>query len=54
MMDMTDARKFTTLAFCCYKNSEEAFMILYNHALDFNLKALKFEQKRQRLSEWAN
>lgn len=29
-------------------------MILYNHALDFNLKSYKFEQKRKILSEWAN
>ena len=29
-------------------------MILYNHALDNNVKDMKFEQKKQILSEWAN
>lgn len=29
-------------------------MILYNHALDNNVKAMKFEQKKEILSDWAN
>ncbi len=54
LIEVRDARKFTVLSFCCYKNTEECFMILYNHALDNNLKNMKFEQKKQILSEWAN
>lgn len=42
-VEMRDARKFTVLSFCCYKNNEEIFMILYNHALDNNVKDMKFE-----------
>jgi ankyrin repeat protein len=52
--EVREVRRFTVLAFCCYKNSEECFMILYNHALDHNVSELRFEQKKQVLSEWAN
>lgn len=54
VIEIRDARRFTALSFCCYKNSEEAFMILYNHALDYNVQDRKFDQKRLILSEWAN
>lgn len=54
VLEIRDVRRFTVLAFCCYKNSEECFMILYNHALDNNLEEGKFEQKKQILSQWAN
>ena len=29
-------------------------MILYNHALDYNLSEMKFDQKKSKLSTWAN
>ena len=54
VIEMKDARKFTVLSFACYKNSEECFMILYNHALDKNLNGLGFDDKRLALSQWAN
>ena len=54
VVEIRDMRRFTALAFCCYKNNEECFMILYNHALDHNVKDMKFEQKRQMLAQWAN
>jgi hypothetical protein len=37
VIEMRDARRFTVLSYSCYKNLEECFMILYNHALDKNL-----------------
>jgi len=43
VIEIRDARKFTALSFCCYKNSEESFMILYNHALDYNLEDKRFD-----------
>ena len=54
VIEIRDAKCFTALSFSCYKNSEEAFMILYNHALDYNVKDRRFDQKKQILSEWAN
>lgn len=41
VIEMRDARKFTVLSYSCYKNLEECFMILYNHALDKNLADIK-------------
>ena len=41
VIEMRDARRFSVLAFACYKNNEECFMILYNHALDRNLDGIK-------------
>ena len=55
VIEMRDARRFTVLSFCCYKNNEECFMILYNHALDRNLSDVRsFENKNKVLSDWAN
>lgn len=57
VITMKDARDFTVLSYACYKNSEECFMLLYNHALDKNLTVdhtLKYQEKRQILSKWAN
>ena len=55
VIEMRDARKFTVLSYSCYKNLEECFMILYNHALDKNLSGIKnFESKNRILQEWAN
>ena len=52
---MKDARLFTVLAYACYKNFEEIFMLLFNHALDKNLKGLRnFEEKSEVLADWAN
>ena len=46
LIEMRDARLFTVLAYACYKNFEEIFMLLFNHALDKNLKGLKiFDEK---------
>jgi hypothetical protein len=43
---MREARHFTVLAYACYKNHEECFMLLYDHALDKNMKGLKnFDEK---------
>ena len=57
LIDMKDARQFTTLAYSCYKNSESCFMALYNHALTYNLskeQGFSFEAKKNLLSKWAN
>ena len=55
VIEMRDARRFTVLSFSCYKNNEECFMILYNHALDRNLSDVRsFENKNKVLSDWAN
>lgn len=54
VVQMRCARKFTVLAFCCYKNNEEIFMILYQHALENNVRGMKFDSKKQTLSNWAN
>ncbi len=56
VIEMRDARKFTVLSFSCYKNNEECFMILYDHALDKNLSEVKggFEGKNRILADWAN
>jgi len=55
LIEMRDARLFTVLAFACYKNTEECFMILYDHALDKNLTNVKkFEEKNSILTNWAN
>lgn len=55
MVEMRDARKFTVLSFSCYKNNEESFMILYNHALEKNLNTFRsFDEKNKALQAWAN
>jgi ankyrin repeat protein len=55
LIEMKDARLFTVLAYSCYKNFEEIFMLLFNHALDKNLKGLRnFEEKSEVLADWAN
>ena len=55
LIEMKDARLFTVLAYACYKNFEEIFMLLFNHALDRNLKGVRhFEEKSQVLADWAN
>ena len=55
VIEMRDARRFTVLSYSCYKNLEECFMILYNHALDKNLQGIKnFEAKNRILQDWAN
>jgi hypothetical protein len=55
VIEMRDARRFTVLSYSCYKNLEECFMILYNHALDKNLAGIKnFESKNRILQDWAN
>lgn len=52
---MLDARKFTVLSFSCYKNNEECFMILYDHALAYNMGGIRsFEEKEKLLRLWAN
>lgn len=46
LIGMRDARKFTVLSYSCYKNNEECFMILYDHALANNMRGVKsFEDK---------
>jgi ankyrin repeat protein len=43
------------LSYACYKNFEECFMILYDHALDKNLDGIRnFESKVTVLADWAN
>lgn len=56
VMDMRDARNFTVIAFASYKNHEECFMQLFNHALDKNLadSSLPFKRKQEILATWAN
>jgi ankyrin repeat protein len=55
VIEMRDARKFTVLSYSCYKNHEECFMVLYDHALDKNLNGVRtFEGKSKLLSDWAN
>ena len=55
LIEMKDARLFTVLAYACYKNFEEIFMLLFNHALDKNLNGLRnFEEKSEVLADWAN
>ena len=29
VVEMRDARRFTVLSFCCYKNTEEMFLVFY-------------------------
>jgi palmitoyltransferase ZDHHC13/17 len=55
VIEMRDARQFSVLAYACYKNFEEIFMLLFNHALDKNLKGIKsFDDKMMLLADWAN
>ncbi|CDW81974.1 dhhc zinc finger domain containing protein [Stylonychia lemnae] len=54
VISMRDARKFSVLAFSCYKNSEECFIILYNQASENNLAKASYEQKRSILTQWVN
>lgn len=43
------------LSYSCYKNFEECFNILYNHALDKNFEGIRnFESKNRVLQDWAN
>lgn len=43
------------LSYACYKNNEECFMILYDHALANNMRGVKsFEDKQKVLRGWAN
>jgi hypothetical protein len=54
---MRDVRKFTVLSFSCYKNTEDCFMLLFNHALNNNLGPqgqLTFEEKKKAIEDWAN
>jgi len=34
---MRDIKFFTVLSFSAYKNSEECLVLLYNHALEYNI-----------------
>ena len=46
LIGMRDARNFTLLSFACYKNHEECFMLIFNHALAENLRSsIHFEEK---------
>ena len=55
VVKMRDARKFTVLSYACYKNNEECFMILYDYALENNMRGIKsFEEKQKQLRTWAN
>ena len=55
LIEMRDARLFSVLAYACYKNFEEIFMLMFNHALDKNLRGLKnFDEKKLVLADWAN
>jgi ankyrin repeat protein len=55
LIEMRDARLFSVLAYACYKNFEEIFMLMFNHALDQNLRGLKnFDEKKLVLADWAN
>lgn len=47
VIEMRDARNFTVIAFAAYKNYEECFMLLFNHALDKNLADSSVTFKRK-------
>jgi palmitoyltransferase ZDHHC13/17 len=55
---MRDAKLFTVLSFAAYKNQEDAFISLFNHALEYNLVHLSqfrsFEEKKSYLTGWVN
>ena len=38
LLDMVDVKSFTALSFAAYKNTEECFIVLFNHALEFNFE----------------
>src|SRR3569833_482975 len=40
LLDMFDVKHFTVLSFAAYKNTEECFVLLFNHALENNLSHL--------------
>mmetsp|Transcript_43314 Transcript_43314/g.41720 ORF Transcript_43314/g.41720 Transcript_43314/m.41720 type:complete len:155 (+) Transcript_43314:442-906(+) len=58
LLEMRDSKDFTVLSFAAYKNQEEAFINMFNHALEFNLGLLThfktFEQKKDYLTRWVN
>ena len=54
LLQMRDARKFTVLAFCCYKNSEEMFKLVHTHAVEHGLTHLNVQNRRVALAEWVN
>lgn len=56
VMEMKDVRNFTVIAFASYKNHEECFMTLFNHALEVNLRDddISFNRKQEIIGMWVN
>ena len=55
MIHARDRNSFTTISYACYKNNEECFMLLFDHALKQNLKNLgSFVDKMSIITEWLN
>lgn len=58
LLEMKDAKNFTVLSFSAYKNSEECFILLFNHALEYNFgydnkieePNISFEEKKKLLT----
>lgn len=52
---MFEARKYSALAFCAFKNHNHCFDMIYNHGKKYNLaKDGNNEPTKKSLEEWAN
>lgn len=55
IVEIVNDKQHTVLAQAAYKNSEEAFMFLYTHALNKNVsKNVTFSERRQIAQTWIN
>jgi len=54
LINMKDAKQFTVLSFAAYKNAEDIFVLLFNHALHNNNMRISFTEKQQKFKEWVD
>lgn len=55
VVDMTESRLYTALAFCAFKNHPICFKLIYSHGSKFNLPQTTNNRPNQKaLSIWAN
>ena len=51
---MVESRGYTLLAFSAFKNHEHCFMVVYNHAVRYNLNNRDAEVAARILKDWAD
>lgn len=56
VVDMFESRKYSTLAFCAFKNHDTCFHLILEHGKKYNLKSTSLvgHAVKEELSKWAN